>query len=349
MSDEALGSDSRFKRYLDEMTTLQSTLGEQSTATEEERFRARDSFAQIRSILRKQQQNDIERARTHTNLDDLAEAAVRGGEQLEREKRLYLKKKVDTMNLIKNNISTTDNSESRQWQEEVLRHLENIATAAESRFDLQIMSHWFNTFTRPSLERKPEKKITVAPAVQGVDVPDPTEQESAINVATIDQFDSEARQQLSATLTSAEQLIAEAVDAHRDGFMRDLGRVKTLVTSRDILYDVDALMSRDTDGNTVVRLAILADRARELQQRGTGGTDAAFEEQLTHTSKNFALASETLGSHLQTIVQHVNSDLQAVADAAKQINSMNWLLTHDAARQAHVRAVLDALLRDLLD
>jgi len=211
----------------------------------------------------------------------------------------------------------------------VLRHLENIATAAESRFDLQIMSHWFNTFTRPSLERKPEKKITVAPAVQGVDVPDPTEQESAINVATIDQFDSEARQQLSATLTSAEQLIAEAVDAHRDGFMRDLGRVKTLVTSRDILYDVDALMSRDTDGNTVVRLAILADRA--------------------NTSKNFALASETLGSHLQTIVQHVNSDLQAVADAAKQINSMNWLLTHDAARQAHVRAVLDALLRDLLD
>jgi len=160
----------------------------------------------------------------------------------------------------------------------VLRHLENIATAAESRFDLQIMSHWFNTFTRPSLERKPEKKITVAPAVQGVDVPDPTEQESAINVATIDQFDSEARQQLSATLTSAEQLIAEAVDAHRDGFMRDLGRVKTLVTSRDILYDVDALMSRDTDGNTVVRLAILADRARELQQRGTGGTDAAFED-----------------------------------------------------------------------
>lgn len=355
MSHEAPRSDSRFKRYLDKMTTLQSTLGEQSTATEEERFRARDSFTEMLNILQRQKQSDIEHARTHTDLDDLVEAAVEGSAQLESEKRLCLKKKVDIMNLIKNNISTTDNSEGRQWQEEVLRHLENIATAAESRFDLQIMSHWFNTFTRPSLQRKPEKKTTAAAAKQNT-ATDTFREEKATDLATqqIDDintvvlnFDAEARQQLSATLASAERLIKEATDAHRHSFIKDLGHIKTLVTSKDILYEVDALMSRHIDGNTTVRLAILADKARELRQRGTEGIDTTFEQQLTYTSKNFALTSENLGSHLQTIVQYVNSDLQAVAGAVKEINDMNWQLTHDGNRQVYVRTVLDALLHDI--
>jgi len=342
-------SDRRFKRYLDEMTTLQSTLGEQSTATEEDRFRARDSFVQMLSILRKQRESDIERARTHTNLDDLAEAAVRGGAQLENEKRLCLKTKVDTMNLVKNNISTAENSESRQGYEEVLRHLENIATAAESRWDLEIMSHWYNTFTRPSLERKPEKKSTTAVPVQKAVTA--TQQVEPDPPDLVREFDTEARQQLLTKLADAERLVAAAIDAHRDGFMKDLGHIKTLVTSRDVLYGVDALLSSNPDSNTEVRLAILADRARELRQRSTNGADAAslraLEQHLTYTTKNLALASETLGSRIHTIVQNVNSDLHAVADAAREISNTITLLAHDGARAAHARAVTDALLCDI--
>lgn len=141
------GYAARCKQYLDDMATTFSSLTSRAEKAEAERLHATTKLFQAAAGA---SINDINAALTDQQLSNVLTDAQRENASLLDQKRLCIERHVANINHIRRKLRGTNSGEDRARYEDILAVMEDMAVDDECKWDLDKMSHWFDSFMKPS-------------------------------------------------------------------------------------------------------------------------------------------------------------------------------------------------------
>lgn len=141
MTQKTLACD----QYLDKMKDILSSLTSGHEVAEDERVRLRALFKQLLGFLGRQQQADMSAG---VKDDDTFRAALRENDRLSGQKHVQLRQHVARISHLKQKIAKTSNMTDQSLYTHALAFLEDMAADDEFKWDLHIMSHWYDAITK---------------------------------------------------------------------------------------------------------------------------------------------------------------------------------------------------------
>lgn len=132
-------------QYLDKMTEILASLTGGREVAEDEKVHLRATFKQLLGFLVRQKQADISAGVT---ADNTLQNELRENDRLSRQKHVQLGQHVAKISHLKKQITKTGSIVDRALYTHTLAFLEDIAADDEFKWELHIMSHWYNAVTR---------------------------------------------------------------------------------------------------------------------------------------------------------------------------------------------------------
>ncbi|CAM9706653.1 unnamed protein product [Ectocarpus sp. 6 AP-2014] len=132
-------------QYLDKMKEILSGLTSGHEVAEDERVHLRAVFKQLLGFVVRQQQADI---RAGVKDDNALQTALAENDQLSRQKHVQLRQHVARIGHLKQKITNTSSITDQALYTHTLAFLEDIAADDEFKWDLHIVSHWYNAITK---------------------------------------------------------------------------------------------------------------------------------------------------------------------------------------------------------
>ena len=295
----------RFKQYLDQMATTLSSLTSRADQAENDRIQLQSLFKQLLGLLLMQQRKDINTAAgTDHQLGTLLAEAQRENASLMDQKRRCMESRVAKMTHVRGRLAASANSnEDRTRYEYILTAMEDMAADEQCKWDFDIMSHWFEAFTKPCTkcvsaanvgeargdrelgaasadaanvsEAKGEGELGAASA-DAVNVGEAGAQDStqSLVVRALELYSAEVRDHLSLRLKEVQDEISTLRHRHHASYMDDVERtlsaladIESSADVASIKEDVLRLRQLHLDVNTQYVICTIVDKTQEKYER----------------------------------------------------------------------------------
>jgi len=291
----------RLQQHLDDMATTLSTLTNRHEQATIDRAQLRSFFKQLHGILLAQQENDITAARSDPQLSKLVTDARGHNASLLAQKRECIERHTAKINHMRKKIATTSGHQDRARFEEILSVMEELAADEACKWDMDIMSHWFNSYTKPSVEGSTIHNTETAVETAVETVADKTKTQTAVEdsaggnrvqvanpkpntadtgehksliVRALELYADEVTDPLSRRLTEVQREISTLLRYHHEAFVADvdstlsvLARMQAVPNVGSITEDVSQLKQLQIDVNTQNVISTIVDKAEEQFER----------------------------------------------------------------------------------
>ena len=276
---ERPNTEHRLKQYLQEMATTLSSLT--NRVDQNDRIKLRSYFKQLLGLLLTQQKSDIITARADHQLSKLLTNAQRENASLMAQKRLGVERRVAKISHVRDKLTSAKNEEDRTKYQHILAVLEDMAADEECKWDLDIMSHWFEAFTKPCVKCVRVDKVGESQAsrpstdeVWDSEAPEPEDTTHSPAVRALELYSSEVRGHLSLRLKEVDNEISILHRRHHASYMDDVESTLSAIANIESLADVasikdDVLQLRQLhlDINTQYVICTIVDKTREKYER----------------------------------------------------------------------------------
>lgn len=362
METPAKDTEHRLKQYLDDMATTLSSLTSRAEQAGKDRVQLRSFFKQLHSLLLIQQKKDISAARN----DHLLAGAQRQNASLLDQKKACIERHATKINHLREKIARTSGHEDRARYEEILSVMEELAADEACKWDMDIMLHWFDSYTKPSAKRVTARQTETSSggqakvAVDTADTttgtvatdPDPKPHKSLV-VRALDLYAEEVREYLYRRLQEAEEEISTLRQHHRAAFVADvdrtlsvfarMGAVPSVASIRD---DVSQLKQLEIDVNTQHVISTIVDKAQEQFERSEKNDKQSWEALLLRVEAfrdANATRNDTLLQNTLELTTTVNREIDAVVARTTELS-----LGIDALQSEETRRLVQAAVSDLI-
>lgn len=274
-------TEHRLKQYLDDMATTLSSLTSRADQMAKYRVQLRGFFKQLHSLLLIQQKNEISAARNDHQLSKLLAGAQRQNASLLDQKKTCIERHVAKINHLREKIARKSGHEDRARYEEILSVMEELAADEACKWDMDIMLHWFDSYTKPSTKSVAVHQTETSSGGQAavaVDVTDATtasvatkaQPHQSLVVRALELYAEEVREYLSRRLQEVEEEISALRQHHHAVFVADVdstlsvfARMGAVPSVASIREDVSQLKQLEVDVNTQHVISTIVDKAQE--------------------------------------------------------------------------------------
>lgn len=147
--------EERFGQYLNKMSTLLSSMESKTAVEESERTELRASFNDLRNLLQKQQESDTNYDHRDDSVKEMLAQALREHDNMSNQRQACIHGHVDKLKLLKGKLQRATTKEERVVFQNIISFLEESSEQDISKWDLNIMSKWYDNFVKPSCACEP--------------------------------------------------------------------------------------------------------------------------------------------------------------------------------------------------
>lgn len=354
MASPCADTESRIKQHLDEMATTLSSLTSRADQAESERIQLRSLFKQLLGLLLVQQKNDISNARTDHQLSSSLADAQRENASLVGQKRLCIERRVTKMNHVRGKLKGANSSEDRTRYEHILAVMEEMAADEECKWDLDIMSHWFETFTEPRAKCVSDGGSPASEdAAGGSEEAGSEDNTQSLVVRALELYSTEVRDHLSRRLKEVQDEMSTLRRRHRASYMDDVERTLSTIAKVESLADVasikeDVLQLRqlDLDVNTQYVICTIVDKTQEKYERAAQKPSwDALLLRITEFRDSNEKRNDGLLRAILELTTAMNREIDAVAASTEELSRGIDALESEETRRHAQTAVEDLTTR----
>lgn len=342
----------RCTRHLHRMSELVQTL---RTAPECDRLRALGSIKELMGILTRQKSTDEGNA--HIDVK-------RANSQLVSQKHACSRENESRMKHLRKKIATATTHDDRLSLEEALQTLENLSVDDECKWDVDIMSHWFNAFKHQKadsdghvkhLKEKPPAKPVQSTSIAAPPSGDDSAATAAVTVSPLvsrvmQAYDREVILFVDRQLERVETEIESLRKQHVQAYLSDVDNTLSVIGTVAAYIDVAAIKAMVVAARTGSGLGTLVDTVRQQYERDPDKSNREWWNMLIKSVtvlRDFNYKRTTLLSErTKLVVQHMDDHMDALIANARAVATTASTLQNKDTR-LYVAGVIDDIVRRL--